>query len=104
MRFGRFLDFITTVINSENAHSKLIERKFRGYWKRTDKTETNERIRFREVLRLIEQSTFSAPRHPASSGEHDDLVVAVASGQIGGAAEGAAWLADASGAGRSPYD
>jgi hypothetical protein len=61
LRFGRFLNFSTDV---ENA-GKFSEGRFRSYWARTDKTETNERIRFGQVSKLIEQSTLRAPRHPA---------------------------------------
>jgi hypothetical protein len=41
---------------SENSTTVLFlsEGKFRQYWAQTDKSETNERIRFREVTRLIE--------------------------------------------------
>ena len=36
--FGRFLDFSTTVLNSELLPANLTERRFRSYWERTDKT------------------------------------------------------------------
>jgi len=53
LRFGRFLNFITDVINPENLPNNLTEGKFRGYWSKTDKKEPNERIRFRAVHALI---------------------------------------------------
>ena len=31
LRFGRFVDFTTTVVNFENLPSNLTERRFRGY-------------------------------------------------------------------------
>ena len=61
LRFGRFLTNSPTGETPEIGVSKLTERKFRKYWGRTDKTETNERIRFRDVLWLIEQSTLAKP-------------------------------------------
>ena len=54
LRFGRFLNFIATATNSEFPLKDLTERGFREYWARTDRSETNERKRFTEVLRLIE--------------------------------------------------
>jgi hypothetical protein len=57
LRFGRFLEHVTTVTNPEFTPSNLSERKFRSYWERTDKEESNERIRFRAVLDLIHEET-----------------------------------------------
>lgn len=57
LRFGRFLDFITNVINLENTPNNLNEGRFRGYWEKTDKSEMNERIRFQAVIKLIESDT-----------------------------------------------
>jgi hypothetical protein len=58
VRFGRFLDFGTTVPIPKN----LTEGRFRGYWERTDRKEGNERIRFRDVARLMdEETTLSKP-------------------------------------------
>lgn len=57
IRFGRFLSFLTTGEKSQSAPRNLTERRFRGYWSRTDMAEKNERIRFRAVLDLIEQDT-----------------------------------------------
>src|SRR5215471_13897543 len=51
--FGRFLGFITTVINAEMPDNNLTERKFRTYWEQT--AGTNERQRFVEVQKLIVQ-------------------------------------------------
>jgi len=48
MRFGRFLTFITTVINAESMPLSFTERAFRDLWEQTDKTELNERIRGRD--------------------------------------------------------
>jgi hypothetical protein len=44
LRFGRFLEFITTVINAQPLPSNLTERRFRSYWERT--SGDNERQRF----------------------------------------------------------
>lgn len=56
--FGRFLGFSTSCSISQNpAYLKLTEGRFRQYWSRTDKAESNERIRFKAVLRLIEDET-----------------------------------------------
>lgn len=38
LRFGRFLNFITTVINAENLPNGLTEGRFRGFWDPTDKS------------------------------------------------------------------
>jgi hypothetical protein len=52
-RFGRFLAFSTMVENPDLLPNNLTERLFREYWEQTDKKETNERIRFVVVQRLI---------------------------------------------------
>ena len=61
MRFGRFLNFSTTVLNPENQPFtppvNLTERRFRLYWERTDKSEGNERARFLAVARLMQEET-----------------------------------------------
>ena len=57
LRFGRFLTFSTTAENSPPLPNNLSERRFRDYWERTDKHETNERIRFMGVRRLIQAET-----------------------------------------------
>lgn len=57
IRFGRFLNFTTTVVNFETLPSNLTERRFRSYWERTDKSEGNERARFTAVLRLMQEET-----------------------------------------------
>lgn len=58
LQFGRFLEFSTTGAKTENpAFSRLTERTFRSYWSCTDPAETNERIRFGAVLRLMEEET-----------------------------------------------
>lgn len=49
---GRFLSFIPNGIVAKN----LTVGRFGSYWEQTDKTETNERIRFREVQRLVESN------------------------------------------------
>jgi hypothetical protein len=61
LRFGRFLDFLTGVRNPEIAPVEITEGRFRRYWERTDKSETNERARFVVVLRLMLQGD---PRRP----------------------------------------
>jgi transcriptional regulator with XRE-family HTH domain len=57
LRFGRFLNFSTSVENLKTLPNNLTEGKFRDYWSKTDKTETNERIRFRAVQALIAENT-----------------------------------------------
>lgn len=65
LRFGRFLSFSPTGLNLENVPKNLTEFKFRGYWSKTDKTETNERIRFRAVHALIaEDVALRSQRRP----------------------------------------
>ena len=55
--FGRFLGFLSV----DKIPRNLTEWRFRGYWERTDK-DSNERIRFRDVARLMEQElTLSKP-------------------------------------------
>jgi transcriptional regulator with XRE-family HTH domain len=53
LRFGRFLDFDPIGSNPENPRKTLTEGRFRSYWERTDKKESNERIRFQAVIRLM---------------------------------------------------
>jgi hypothetical protein len=45
LRFGRFLNFITTVINPESMPANLTEGRFRSYWEQTDATELPVLIR-----------------------------------------------------------
>jgi hypothetical protein len=59
--FGRFLDFSTSGANGP-IPANLTERRFRSFWERTDKEEGNERIRFKQVLGLIESGELHAPR------------------------------------------
>lgn len=61
LRFGRFLSFSTDVLNRE----KLSEGRFRRWWERTDKTETNERIRFRALQQMMAESEPYAKKRPA---------------------------------------
>jgi len=62
LRFGRFLSFTTAVVIPKSC----TEWRFRSYWERTDKTETNERARFLAVQKLMEgELTFSKDRSPA---------------------------------------
>ncbi len=65
LRFGRFLNFATAVANPESLPKNLNEWRFRSYWDRTEKTDTNERTRFREVSRLILEDLVAVrPRRP----------------------------------------
>jgi hypothetical protein len=57
LRFGRFLAFITSGDKSEIVPRNLSERRFRSYWERTDKAESNERIRFRAVQTMLSEET-----------------------------------------------
>jgi len=49
VRFGWFLDYVATATNPDSLPKDLTEGEFRRYWGRTDKSETNERIRFAAV-------------------------------------------------------
>lgn len=55
LRFGSFLAFTTGGSNVQKPPRNLTERRFRSYWEHT--TGSNERQRFAEVLRLIEDDT-----------------------------------------------
>jgi len=57
MLMGRFLLFATTVAKLETLPKNLTERRFRELWAQTDQTERNERIRFQQLLKLIENTT-----------------------------------------------
>ena len=54
--FGRFLEFSTMVLKPENLPRNLNERRFRELWAKTDQSEGNERIRFQQVLKFIEDN------------------------------------------------
>ena len=54
--FGRFLAFSTTVLKPESLPKNLNERRFRNLWASTDQAEGNERIRFQQLLKLIESN------------------------------------------------
>jgi hypothetical protein len=54
LRFGRFITFSANVTPVTIAQN-LTEGRFRSYWERTDKTEPNDNVRFREVVKLMEQ-------------------------------------------------
>jgi hypothetical protein len=64
--FGRFLGFLSTDKKLESVPRNLSERRFRSYWEQTDKAEGNERIRFAEVQRLMEETT--VVRQPRRNG------------------------------------
>src|SRR5215467_7999780 len=55
LTFGRFLNFGTSGSNLENLPQNLTERRFRSYWERTDKGERKEALRFREVIKLMQE-------------------------------------------------
>jgi len=56
LRFGAFLEFITSGDNSTKPPKNLTERKFRGYYERT--TEEKEDLRFADVLKLMEEESY----------------------------------------------
>lgn len=63
LKFGQFLEFIENGPmgpNSDIAVFKLTERKFRGYWERTEKGNGNERKRFQVVIDLMADSAVHA--------------------------------------------
>jgi hypothetical protein len=51
--FGKFLNFTTTVVNTEITPKNLTERRFRSYWEQTEGS--NERGRFQAVLQLMRE-------------------------------------------------
>jgi hypothetical protein len=55
LRFGRFLEFATTVAKPENLPKGVTERKFRALWEQTEK-DGNERVRFQAVLKMIREN------------------------------------------------
>ena len=59
--FGRFLNFFTTVNNSENGSLGLTEWKFRKFW---EGTEGGEYARFQAVLSAMEGATMHRPARP----------------------------------------
>jgi hypothetical protein len=69
LRFGRFLSFSTTVLKSESLPKSLTERRFRLFWSQTDK-DGNERVRFREAARLIEEHDSAEKVRRGISGSH----------------------------------
>jgi hypothetical protein len=62
VRFGRFLNFLTDVME---VPKNLTERRFRSYWLRADPQKTSERIRFQAVLKLMRSESISAARRPS---------------------------------------
>jgi transcriptional regulator with XRE-family HTH domain len=79
LRFGRFLNFSATAENLGNPPNNLTERRFRDYWSRTDKTESNERIRFRAVHALIAEDLAVVKQRRPKIGK--DLVAAFGDGK-----------------------
>ena len=66
LRFGKFLNFTSVLVNPEFAPTNLTERKFHGYWDRTDKCGGNERQRFGEVAKLMrDELNLIAPKRAA---------------------------------------
>jgi hypothetical protein len=65
LRFGRFLNFLADVRNSESLPKNLTESRFRSYWLRADVKETSERSRFQAVLKLMRSESISAARRPS---------------------------------------
>lgn len=55
VRFGRFLNFTTTVVSSEIVPNNLSEGKFRSFWAQTDAPD--ERDRFHEVIKALQRET-----------------------------------------------
>jgi len=65
VRFARFLDFVTTVTNSEKLPKNLTEGRFREFWSQTNREDGNDLDRFQAVYDLItERSTVMQPRRP----------------------------------------
>jgi len=52
LRFGRFLNYVTSVTSSNYIPKRLTEGRFRSYWSQTGKND-GERARFRAVMQLI---------------------------------------------------
>ena len=55
LRFGQFLSFSATALSTENRPMDLTERKFRDFWKATDKAD-NDRKRFLDVIKAIQSA------------------------------------------------
>jgi hypothetical protein len=79
LRLGRFLNFLTTVRNPENPPVGLTERRFRDIWAETDKAESNERIRFQQVLDILNSKTEIS--RPKRSHIGDEILKAAADGK-----------------------
>jgi len=56
LRFGRFLNFSTTVLNPESLPTNLTEGRFRKYWEEADKFSGNERMRFAAVQKAMREN------------------------------------------------
>jgi transcriptional regulator with XRE-family HTH domain len=59
MRFGRFLDFISREMDANSLPKNLTEKRFRSFWRETgppgvNPVACNERVRFRDTLRLLQ--------------------------------------------------
>jgi hypothetical protein len=67
--FGRFIGFLessTMVEESLNVPLGLTERRFRNFWDQTEGRHgaaVNERVRFREVLRLMQEDALAPQIH-----------------------------------------
>jgi hypothetical protein len=62
LRFGRFLNFTTTVVNSE-LPPNFTERRFREFWERSDKGLVKDELRFRQIVKMLQEDCMvSAPR------------------------------------------
>jgi len=67
LRFGRFLNFTTTVVNADILPANLTEGRFRQFWAHTDKMGGNEGQRFAAVLKEIRAANVQT-RSPVNTG------------------------------------
>jgi hypothetical protein len=78
LTFGRFLNFSTNVLNPEIPLHAVTEGRFRDFWSRTEGT--NERQRFSDVLKLMQQEV-SFRRPPLLQGISKAIVAEFADGK-----------------------
>jgi|SRR5215475_1435956 len=69
LRFGRFLNFITTVINEDVLPRNLTERRFRQFWSEQEKHGGNDRQRFQATLDAIRSSAIT----PSNAGVNNNI-------------------------------
>ena len=84
LRFGRFLNFTTGVVNLESLPNNLSEGQFRRYWSQTDRN-LDERFRFQDVLELMRKDLTVRQKNRPKIGK--ELVAAFGDGKWHSVAE-----------------